>query len=226
MNLGNPLPPRVRAPVYCGCPARTHGCDDFIQGDDVIRAPTLCSAWLQCSSVVVKSRLFVCASVVFSSFVFFPFFSRPSRRPNWKNSREVPNVKMTIFLCENSILGFGGQGREGAFGMVPFAVGPAFMFFIFFHFPIFFFFLSSLSMSLSLLLFQTRVDGVRRVCPQITTITCVPEHAGVLTPGYWHHPAPVSDTGAPKNPHHHHSCQPREIRNNVQFSKCAHREQD
>ena len=28
MNLGHPQPPRVRAPVYCGCLAGTHGCDD------------------------------------------------------------------------------------------------------------------------------------------------------------------------------------------------------
>ena len=34
---------------------------------------------------------------LFSSFFFF-FFNRPSRRQNWKNSGNVPIVKMTIFL--------------------------------------------------------------------------------------------------------------------------------
>ena len=50
---------------------------------------------------------FCCSSFsfFFSRFVFFPFFSRPSRRQKRKNSWKVPVEKMTIFLCENSILG-------------------------------------------------------------------------------------------------------------------------
>ena len=39
-----------------------------------------------------------------------------------------------------------------------------------------------------------------------------------------HHPAPVFDASAPKNPRHHHSCPPRGVRRN--FSNCPHRELD
>ena len=62
-----------------------------------------------------------------SSFYFLYFFSRPSRTPKnrKKNGRQVPTVKMTIFLCDF------GASVDTALGLLHLSVTDrAFMFFV------------------------------------------------------------------------------------------------